>query len=171
MASTAYPHYHQPPCAFFIDAIRLSGARNVTVVSEVFEGEGAHPCTSAILNEFPFARAAPVGMKTAVQVLLGARVLIFGRSSFPFATSKIAATPLCFTFDWSSFNWCMQEMPPHFDAAPSDEYRRVFANGWTKTDEQVNEIRTGVIGEWSFVDGPSVRKTLVSNGTLVPAGQ
>jgi hypothetical protein len=155
--------YGQPPCAFFWEAFRKSGAKRAFVTTEAFDGPRANACTSRVLE---FARPIAPGIGQTLSLLLNARHVAIGRSSLGEATALIAAgRQTLFAFNQTGTRLMMGgfSLPPHWDAGATEGWLREFPGmNWEETPSQVKAVLEEGIDGWTWSD-PSLRfPTLIS---------
>ena len=126
-----------------------------------------------ILKEFPHAVANPVGMKAAIAELLGATMMVMGRSSFPTVIANIARTPVVFAFDHDPYipgrgHWL--PLPPHFNCGASLEYIKFITEPtwFRKNQTQVDVLLNTTVGPWEWVDGERRKPAVIREGRLLP---
>jgi hypothetical protein len=154
----------QPPCDFYRQAIKLSGATELLMATEFFDGPCVNPCSAVLEREFPHIRRVPQGMPIAVATLMAARRIAIGRSSLTEAITTMAAPDqVVFAFDSIMPDAirprdAQTTIPPHFDARPTAEYLAVCpqTSDWKHTAAQVQAVLNSTIAGWAWWNGTAL---------------
>ena len=123
--------YAQPPCSYYLDAIKLDDAREAELVSE----DSANPCFQ-LLKERGL-RHVRGGVAWDFARLVYARRLVVSSSSFcraAVALSPVAKQLYTFNYPWRDFG-------SHWNCVPERRFRELVMRNWTNSPDQVALIR------------------------------
>lgn len=148
--------YGQPPCSYYLEAVRLDGAEEIELISE----DSANPCFD-ILVRHGF-RHVPGTVAWDFARLVYAGRLVISASSF--CRSALALSPRLKRL--YTFNYPWWDFGSHWNCVPGEDFKEHVMRNWTNSPRQVAMMKNSSCF-WRKISLPKVSGPLRRGRTLL----
>jgi hypothetical protein len=145
--------YGQPPCRFYMDAIRIDNHSSV----EVFAEDDANPCMEVIFS-LANVKWRHQSLREDLALMLSAKRFVLARSSF--SRSIVYLSPVDKIFYACSYPW--PDLGPHFECTPPEEYAQMIFARWSQyfKSKKIMAMRTEKCLYWGWFNGSAMTSRL-----------